>query len=593
MAFFYALYWLFLKRDTFFRVNRVFLLLTLAASLFIPSLKIPFQPETNFVSSDIAMLDALVLTSQQYLNGNMLEEVVVTATDKKSYSWYHYIGIIYIFGAFILSLRFLKNLLQLLNWSRTNKRIVKDGVKLVVMNDNYPPFSFLNAVYISNKDFEKPEFTSILAHERVHVDQMHTFDLIVLEVLSVLFWLNPFVWMYKVSLQEVHEYLADDKVVNSSINANEYKMHIVNQFAGGELFRLANNFGQSTLKKRIFMLGKIKTPKIALIKLLLLFPIFILLFSAFAFTIEEEERLSSDFSLDEFIPSELKYLYPFSSEVNLLGDQDEFKFTTDQIGEGIKNLEHKKSINPNQVYQIADIMPEYPGGVRALRKYISSHTKYPKDAEQNRIEGRVFVSFVVGKQGEVKNVNVVRGVYPSLDKEAKRLISGLGKWKPGENKNNLVNVAYTIPINFELANLIVEPLNVPDPVYSEIKNASDYHLENILKMRDLRPEHNEYIVVEKMPQFAGGRVGLRKFIARSVKYPILAVEQGYEGRVYVRFMVNKDGSVSDAHIIKGANVELNNEALRVINSMPNWIPGEQHGTKVNVSYTIPIRFSLN
>ncbi|MGQ1911321.1 TonB family protein [Marinifilum sp. RC60d5] len=593
MAFFYALYWLFLKRDTFFRVNRVFLLLTLAASLLIPSLKIPFQPETNSVSSDIAMLDALVLTSQQYLNGNMLEEVVVTAADEKSYSWYHYIGIIYFLGTFVLSLRFIKNLLQLLNWSRKNKRIVKDGIKLVVMKDNYPPFSFLNAVYISNNDFANPQFTSILAHERVHVDQMHTFDLIVLEVLSVLFWLNPFVWMYKSSLQEVHEYLADDKVVNGSVNANEYKMHIVNQFAGGELFRLANNFGQSTLKKRISMLGKIKTPKIALIKLLLLFPIFILLFSAFAFTIEEEERLSYDLSLDEFIPSELKHFYAFSSKIDLLGEQNEFKFTTDQIGQGIKSLEHKKNINPNQVYRIADVMPEYPGGINALRKYISTHTNYPKDAAVNRIEGRVFVSFVVGKQGEVKNVNVVRSVHPSLDKEAKRVVSGLGKWKPGENKNNLVNVAYTVPINFELANLIVEPLNVPEPVYSEIKNASDYHLENILKLRDVRPEHNKYVVVEKMPQFIGGRMGLKKFIARSVKYPVLAVEQGYEGRVYVRFMVNKDGSVSDAHIIKGANIELNDEALRVINSMPNWIPGEQHGTKVDVSYTIPIRFSLN
>ena len=290
MAFFYALYWLFLKRDTFFRVNRVFLLLTLFAAVSIPWLEIPFQPKHGTTADDYPVIDAVVLATQQYLNSNMLEEVVVTATAKKEFTWYQYLGIIYLTGVLLFSVRFFKNLLQLFIWRRNNKRIQKDGVQLVVMKEDYPPFSFLNSVFISKEDYQKPNFSSILAHERVHVDQLHTFDLLLIEILTVLFWMNPIIWFYKWSIQEVHEYLADDQVVNGSTNPNEYKMHIVNQFAGGDLFRLANNFGQSTLKKRISMLGRIKTPKIALVKLLLLIPILVVLFSAFAFTIEEEEK---------------------------------------------------------------------------------------------------------------------------------------------------------------------------------------------------------------------------------------------------------------------------------------------------------------
>lgn len=588
MAFFYALYWLFLKRDTFFRINRVFLMLTLAASLLIPSLKIPFQLESNPVSSDYAMLDAVVLTSQQYLSANMLQEVVVTAD--KHINWYQYVGIVYLIGLLLLTLRFFKNLIQLFIWIRTNKRIREGGIQLVVMKDDYPPFSFLNAVFISNKDYREPGFASILAHERVHVDQLHTFDLLVLEVLTVVFWINPLVWMYKSSIQEVHEYLADDKVVNNAVNPNEYKMHIVNQFAGGDLFRLANNFGQSTLKKRISMLGKIKTPKIALVKLILLVPIVMVLLSAFAFTIEEEEKLSNNFSFNEIIPDGLKQFYSFSDGQYSTINDNELNFVHGSAKNGISALKHKKEVDPNQIYRIADEMPEYPGGINVLQTYIANEIRYPKKAEKNRIEGKVFVSFVVGKSGEVKNVFVNRGVSSELDKEALRVVSNLPKWTPGKHKGNLVNVAYTLPINFKLEDFVVEPLIARNPVVERIKNASDYHLDNLV---NIESNDEEYAVVEKMPQFPGGTGSLRKFIARNIQYPILAAEQGYEGKVYVKFNVNKDGSVSHARVIKGANVELNREALRVINSMPYWIPGEQQGIKIKVSYTIPIRFALN
>ncbi|PKQ62062.1 hypothetical protein BZG02_14110 [Labilibaculum filiforme] len=590
MAFFYALYWLFLKRDTFFRVNRLFLLLTLFAALLIPTLEIPFQPEPkSSVENPLHVLDAVVIASQQYLNSNMLEEVVVTVSVKKTFTWYQYLGVAYIVGVFLFSIRFFINLFQLFSWTRSSRIVYEKGLRLVIMNDNYPPFSFLNSVFISKDDYHKENFTSIIAHERVHVDQLHTFDLLLIEILTVIFWMNPFIWFYKSSIQEVHEYLADDKVVNEAVNANEYKMHIVNQFAGGDLFRLANNFGQSTLKKRISMLGRIKTPRIALIKLLLIVPIFVVLLSAFAFTIKEEEKLDTEFSFKELLPVDLNVFSSLRREPSYFFDESETQFARPIFTKKINKLEYKETINAEEVKVITDEMPVFQGGTMALQKYLANHIKYPKIAQERKIEGRVFVSFVINKEGKVVNSTIARGVHPILNKEALRVVSTLPKWNPGKKDGELVNIAYTIPINFQLSNLFDKPINLPDPLATRIKNSSDYHLNNILDIK----ANSEYVLVEKMPQFTGDNGNLRKYIAKNIQYPILAAEQGYEGQVFVQFVVNTLGNVTKVKVIKGANVELNKEAMRVINNMPNWVPGEQHGKKVEVKYTIPIRFSLN
>jgi len=103
-----------------------------------------------------------------------------------------------------------------------------------------------------------------------------------------------------------------------------------------------------------------------------------------------------------------------------------------------------------EVFFIVEDMPEFPGGELALRKYISSHVKYPVIAQENGIQGKVYVTFVVGKDGKVYNAGIARGVDPSLNKEALRVVNSLPKWKPGKQRGKAVNVSYTVPINFVL-----------------------------------------------------------------------------------------------------------------------------------------------
>jgi protein TonB len=105
-------------------------------------------------------------------------------------------------------------------------------------------------------------------------------------------------------------------------------------------------------------------------------------------------------------------------------------------------------------------------------------------------------------------------------------------------------------------------------------------------------EEEVFVVVEEMPEFPGGVVALRQYLANAVKYPVIAQENGIQGKVYVNFVVNKDGSVSNAKIARGVDPSLDAEALRVVSTLPKWRPGKQRGAPVRVSYTVPISFKL-
>jgi TonB family protein len=242
-----------------------------------------------------------------------------------------------------------------------------------------------------------------------------------------------------------------------------------------------------------------------------------------------------------------------------------------------KKVEHKFSMDKNgeKVYETVDQMPVYPDGSLALQKYIAETVKYPKDAMKKGISGRVFVTFIVSKEGDVVQARVVRGVDPSLDAEALRVMSLIPKWAPGYEKGEAVNVAYTVPINFALQN-----------------DQSVIVIEESRKEKEKYKGEDVYITVEQEPEYSGGSLALQKYIAESVKYPKDAMKKGINGRVFVTFIVSKEGDVVQARVIRGVDASLDAEALRVINTLPKWTPGYEKGKAVNVSYTVPINFGF-
>lgn len=231
------------------------------------------------------------------------------------------------------------------------------------------------------------------------------------------------------------------------------------------------------------------------------------------------------------------------------------------------------------VFEVVENMPEFPdGGMPGLMKYLSTNIRYPEAAHKAGTQGRVTVQFVVGKDGSIGNVSILRGVDPALDAEAIRVISGMPKWKPGTQKGEPVNVKYTVPVMFRL---------MPEPV------------DKIDEMMVVGYRNSEapvigevYDVVEKMPEFPGGMTGLMQHLSKNIRYPAEAHANNIQGRVVVSVIINTEGKVTNAKIVQGVAPSLDAEALRVTGTMPDWTPGTKDGKPVNVKYTFPVMFRL-
>ena len=241
-----------------------------------------------------------------------------------------------------------------------------------------------------------------------------------------------------------------------------------------------------------------------------------------------------------------------------------FAFATDYT-----NLESTKSINSSEkndsdqhVFDTAEQMPSFPGGNQALVSYLCRNIIYPVRAEIKGIQGRVLVSFIVEDNGKITNASVKKSVDPYLDKEALRVVKSMPKWIPGKINGKNVRVCYTIPVGFKLN--------------------SEY--------KDNNSDDNSDKPVEKFPSFPGGNVALGSYLSKNIKYPAETEDKCVEGCVTVTFLVQTDGSVNNAFVVKSVSPYWDKEALRVINNMPKWIPAKSNGENVAVLYNVPVTF---
>ena len=226
-----------------------------------------------------------------------------------------------------------------------------------------------------------------------------------------------------------------------------------------------------------------------------------------------------------------------------------------------------------EVFQVVEEMPEFPGGMAECMKWLGQNIKYPAEAIEKGIQGRVIVQMIVERDGTITNANVVRGVDPLLDKEALRVVNLSPKWKPGMQRGQAVRVKYTLPVMFRLGEA------------SDNKEADTQQEAKI-------DENGIHQVCEEMPEFPGGMQECMKWLGKNIKYPTTAQEKGIQGRVIVQFVVERDGSITEPKVVRGVDPDLDKEALRVISIMPNWKPGMQKGKAVRVKYTLPVAYRL-
>lgn len=445
----------FLRKETFFKINRLFLLGSLIFSVVLPLLKFRiFSPRPTMLAEVTVtpyqnLLEAVTVYSQEF--SGSVEQVVLST---RIILFAYFAGVVFFLG------RFLFRVVQLMLVIRKNEVQKMKDFKLVILEKEISPYSFLDFVFVSRALQQTDGYDRMIAHELEHVKQGHSLDVLILELLTVFQWFNPFMWMLRRSVRENHEFLADRAVLVSGVNRGYYKELLLNQFVGGQLV-IANNFNYSLIKKRIKMMSKIKSSKLAITKIV--FGVVVAAALIVAFACEQKESVGvqpfgEDATVKLTIQGEKLKIDGTVEDVaklkSLFDENSGFEMFTDSLGDiflAKKEAKLPESLNPDeQVFFIVEDMPEFPGGEKALRSYVGNAVKYPAVAQENGIQGKVYVTFVVSKDGNVANAKIARGVDPSLDAEALRVVNGLPKWQPGKQKGQAVNVSYTIPINFAL-----------------------------------------------------------------------------------------------------------------------------------------------
>ena len=236
-----------------------------------------------------------------------------------------------------------------------------------------------------------------------------------------------------------------------------------------------------------------------------------------------------------------------------------------------------------EIFMVVEEQPMFPGGMEELMKYLQKEIKYPQEAIDKGIGGKVIVQFVVNTDGSICNDSVVKSVDPILDAEAIRVVRSMPNWTPGKQRGEPVRVRFTMPVAFGMGG------NTTSGTPHTYTNTT-VKQKTVAKQDDAEDEIVN--APEELAVYPGGMGELMKFLSRNIKYPKEAQDKGIQGRVVLQFVVNKDGSICDSKVVKAVDPQLDAEALRVINAMPNWTPGKQKGEPVRTRFTLPVHFRL-
>lgn len=408
---FYALYKLLCTRDTFFHSRRFILMVSLVLPFILPLIDIREWMESR---------DSLImLTHFDY--SVVLPEIVVgskaAGTGNQVFILSEWIKYIYLAGIALLTIRFFIQVISLYRIILHTPTKMINGICVKCLKNPSGPFSFFGWIFMNPTVVKENEMDEILTHELAHVKQKHSIDILIAEIISICCWINPFVWLIKREVRLNLEFLADKKVMEAGFATKSYQYHLLG-LAYNHKYGLSNNFNFSHLKQRIIMMNKKKSNGAAHIKYAL--------FTLPAFALLVAGNTSCSQGASEKQDAKEETVAP-----------DSVAALTDSVAK-------------DEVFMVAEQMPEFPGGMKELLKFLQDNVKYPESAMKKNVQGRVIVQFVVEKDGTPTEFNVVRSVDPDLDAEALRVLKTMPKWKPGMEKGEAVRVKFTVPVAFKL-----------------------------------------------------------------------------------------------------------------------------------------------
>ena len=491
IAVFYMFYRLMLSRETFHRVNRIVLLATAVVSFMLPFCVITLH-ETVVMPAPQASVEV----------GNMVAEVAepVVPLWQSLLPYLFTIGVVITLGHTLWSIFRIMRLIK-----KSEQHPQADGIVVCVTgNAQMSPFSWMHYIVMNRRDYEEQD-AAILAHERGHIRLRHSWDVVLVDMLTALQWFNPAMWMLRMDLRAIHEYEADAAVLSQGINARQYQYLLVTKAAGIGGYSIANGISHSTLKNRIHMMLHKKSSNSHLLKLLALVPI---------------------------------------------------------VGITLAiNAEKVQDIVYTPANNVPDVVTTATEQAPAVQEDTKTYTV--RGVVKDKEKKDPIVGAVIRVNGSKKGTVTDRN----------------GEFSLKAKKGDRIEVMY---VGYASGSIVVNDPQIKYDLRLQ-KDGSDASNTN----------DKTFDVVEQMPEFPGGQIAMLDFLSKNIRYPEEAHKAGIQGRVVATFVVEKDGSISNAKVMRSIDPLLDAEALRVISSMPNWIPGKQDGKPVAVKYTIPVTFKLN
>ena len=507
---FYGFYRLLLRTETFFNLNRGYLVASAALAFFIPLMQSEWV-RSWFVTEQISQTITTFYDPQIfYLQANK-QAHTLTLGD--------FMAIFYITGILLGIARFSGNLVYLgkMMKQRTAQKEVKQA------------FSFFNVLFVSK---ELKSRSTIMKHEFVHIRQLHSADVLLFELIVIFNWFNPVVYLYKSSIKHIHEFIADEVASRNEVSKADYAMLLFQEQFGVQAIPLTNNFfNQSLLKLRIKMLNKERSAKTAMMKYGLIAPLFIVMIVVSSATlaskelakIEQKVEVITDRHLEEVIvqPSETAQEILLKDGINL---SEAFIISPEMVDEvktvaKIKLDTVKKEL---ETFTAVEQNAEYPGGMKALGKYLQENLKYPESAQKANHSGKVYIQFIVNTDGSTTEFVVLKSTGDkNLDDEGLRVMKLVPQWTPGKQSGRIVRSRFTVPINFELkkesegSSIFVLPNNSKSTIHN-ISRIDSISVENPLYIVDGKEIYDsdnlnkiDPNTIEKMEVFKGEKAIMR------------------------------------------------------------------------------------
>ncbi len=641
LALLYSCFFIFLSKETFHRFNRCMLVGIMLISLVMPMF--------HFTTSHPTTLNEEVYIVQNYIEHDTTP-IIVTAQQAQGITWIQALTWIYMAGVVLMLILTLVQAISLCRFMCSGVRHTDtQGNTVILHNNDVPPFSIFRYIVMSVKDYESSR-QYILTHEQEHIRLGHTYDLLLLQGMKTLMWFNPFIWFLSRDLKAVHEYEADQAVINQGIDAKSYQQLLVMKVVGNRLQPFTNNLNHGSLKKRIVMMYQKPSNRWLMLKAVE--DMVKTLETTSVPTINEvkENVLTTVESVDETTFA----IHPVADQYGrITGFTHEgkpadgyFECTAEYVF--INGRQATEAELRNYKTLLANSTFEMVKTENGTAKYnykdkhgiIVIHTQdasaAPDDNEPlvlvngveinlpvdiKTITGETIAKALNIKEDDVESITVLKdaaatAIYGERGKngviEIKVKSAFLNKL-PGVQQNE--DGSYTINgrkvqkilVNgkeyFKVLSDGQEKLAIEDAEIPTIQNA--IHDDPIFE------------VVEEPAQYPGGQAALMQYLAQNIRYPKISAENGVQGRILVQFVIEKDGSLSNFKVVKdakpvldgitvnaqGTTAEgndipkeaygaLNIEALRVLREMPKWIPAKQRGQVVRLKYTIPVTFRL-